>query len=113
MSLRIPFLLVLAMPGLQAQPAKALHDLFDSEWSYEMERQPVRASQLGDRRFNDRWPDVSLDSIAKHDRHAVDVLTRLHSIDRSRLSPEDQINYDLFEQHYRDAIEEHRYRWYL
>lgn len=113
MSLRIPFLLVLTIPGLRAESPKALHDLFDSEWNYEMERQPVRASQLGDRRFNDRWPDISLNSIAKDDRHAVDVLARLHSIDRSRLSPEDQINYDLFERHYRDAIEEHRYRWYL
>ncbi len=36
-----------------------LHRLFDQEWLYDLEQDPVRASLLGDRRWNDRWPDVT------------------------------------------------------
>ena len=71
---------------------KALHDLFDREWEYQLEQRPTRASQLGDRRWNDRWPDVSLESIKKqHDRDRA-TLEELAKIDRNKLSPQDQLN---------------------
>ena len=92
---------------------KALHDLFDREWEYQLEQRPTRASQLGDRRWNDRWPDVSLESIKKqHDRDRA-TLEELAKIDRNKLSPQDQLNYDLFKKNYETGIEEYRFQWYL
>ncbi|MBA3256228.1 MAG: DUF885 domain-containing protein [Pyrinomonadaceae bacterium] len=92
---------------------KALHDLFDREWEYQLEQRPTRASQLGDRRWNDRWPDVSLESIKKqHDRDRA-TLAELAKIDRNKLSPQDQLNYDLFKKNYETGIEEYRFQWYL
>ena len=94
-------------------PAETLHQLFASEWDYQMERHPTWASSLGDRRWNDRWEDSSLEAIEKDYQHRARVLARLKAIDRSRLTPRDQLNYDLFRKDYEVAIEGHQYHWYL
>jgi uncharacterized protein (DUF885 family) len=94
-------------------PAKELHELFASEWNYQMEQHPAWASRLGDRRWNDRWADLSLDAIEKRHRHKLEVLTRLRAMNREALSSGDQLNYDLFLKDYQDEVEGYRYRWYL
>ena len=91
----------------------SLHQLFDSEWEYQMAHNPVRASVLGDRRWNDKWPDVSLDAMRQQFQHAREVLTQLHSLDRAQLSSEDQLNYDVFEYNTADFAEGEQYHWYL
>jgi uncharacterized protein (DUF885 family) len=96
-----------------AATTKALHDLFDREWEYQMEQNPTRASQLGDRRWNDRWPDVSVEAIKKRHEHGRATLEQLAAIDRSKLSTKDQLNYDLFKKNYETAIEEYKFQWYL
>ena len=78
-------------------PAKALHALFDAEWERSMVESPENASVNGDNRFNDRWSDNSLAAIAKRQAEDRAALDTLHAIDRSRLSPADQLNYDTFE----------------
>ena len=93
--------------------AKKLHELFASEWDYQLEQHPTWASRLGDRRWNDRWEDRSLDSIDRQHSHNIEVLAKLKAIDREALSPSDQLNYDLFSKDYENEIEGHRYRWYL
>lgn len=110
------FLLAVIGTSAFAQDAaarKALHDLFDREWEYQLEQSPTRASQLGDRRWNDRWPDVSLESIKKQHEHDRATLEQLAKIDRSKLSPQDQLNYDLFKKNYETDIEEYKFQWYL
>ena len=94
-------------------PAKELHELFASEWDYQMEQHPAWASRLGDRRWNDRWADLSLDAIEKRHRHKLEVLTRLRVMNREAFSPADQLNYDLFLKDYQDEVEGYRYRWDL
>jgi uncharacterized protein (DUF885 family) len=94
-------------------PTQSLHQLFDSEWEYQMAHNPIRASLLGDRRWNDKWPDVSLPAMREQYQHAQDVLKQLHAIDRTMLSPEDQLNYDVFDYNTTDFAEGERYKWYL
>jgi uncharacterized protein (DUF885 family) len=96
-----------------AATTKALYDLFDREWEYALQQSPTRASQLGDRRWNDRWGDRSLGAIKARHHHDLDVLQRLGKIDRGKLSTADQLNYDLFRKDYENDIEEYKYRWYL
>ncbi|HEV2991783.1 MAG TPA: DUF885 domain-containing protein, partial [Candidatus Angelobacter sp.] len=67
-------------PGASA--SKMLHDLFDAEWEYAMRDDPPRASDLGDRRWNDRWRDQSLQAIERRHQHNLDILARLAKIDR-------------------------------
>ena len=92
---------------------QALHRLFAAEWDYDMEQNPTAASNLGDRRWNDRWEDVSLPAIERRHDHDIDTLKRLQLIERARLSPRDQLNYDLFEREYKERIEGFQFHWYL
>ena len=58
---------------------KALHELFAAEWDYQMEQHPTWASTLGDRRWNDRWSDISLDAIVRRHEHNREVIVKLAS----------------------------------
>jgi prolyl oligopeptidase len=100
-------------PTLQRDATAQLTQLFTAEWDYDMEQRPTRASSLGDRRWNDRWPDMSMEAIARRHEHDGAVLARLKAIDRARLSPADQLNYDLFQKEYESRIEENAFHWYL
>jgi uncharacterized protein (DUF885 family) len=95
------------------EATRALHALFDAEWEYTMEQNPTYASTLGDRRWNDRWDDDSLEAIRKREAHAAELLTRLNRIERARLSPADQLNYDLFKKDAEMDVEGFKYRTYL
>ena len=97
----------------QATAAKALHDLFDSEWDYNMREAPEQASELGDRRWNDRWHDLSLQAIERRHQHLLEVLGRLAKIDRGSLSVLDQLNYDLAKKQIERRVESHKFRKFL
>ncbi|HZQ91456.1 MAG TPA: DUF885 domain-containing protein [Terriglobales bacterium] len=115
-------LLILAATAL-AQPApaassvvgagKRLHAIFDREWEYTMQQNPTWASSLGDRRWNNKWPDASLAAIEARQRHRVALLDELKKFPRAQLSAADQLNYDLFRKQTEEAIEEHGFHWYL
>jgi len=85
------FAIGISMPGATAfaqdgPSTKALHDLFAREWEYGLQQNPTRASQLGDRRWNDRWRDVSVEAFKRRHAHAGEVVAELTKIDRARLS---------------------------
>ena len=71
------------------------------------------ASVLGDRRWNDRWDDRSLESIEADRQHNLDVLAELQNIDRAQLGPDDQLNYDLYSGDYLSWIAEYEFRWQM
>jgi len=100
-------------PSTSNGATQALHQLFASEWDYRMEHNPTWASILGDRRWNDRWEDVSLQAIEKDHEHDVQILERLKTIERGELSSLDQINFDMFRREYQMSAEGYGYHWYL
>ena len=109
-------LLTLPMMGRAApssNAAKALHDLFKSAWDQEMQERPEDASELGDRRWNDRWTDRSPEAYARRDQNNHAILAKLAKIDRAQLSKADQLNYDLFQKRYADRIAQYKVRWFL
>ena len=105
------------LAGQNAPPptpeGKALHAFFEAEWDYEMEQSPTRASSLGDRRWNDRWGDNSPDAIRQREEHTRDALLRFGKIARAKLSPLDQLNYDLFKKNLEEDIAGFKFRRYL
>jgi len=75
---------------------KSLHALFDEQWEYGLSRNPEWASTLGDRRWNDKWPDLTPASLNAEHEQELKFAQRLGAVDRSQLSATDQLNYDLF-----------------
>jgi uncharacterized protein (DUF885 family) len=110
----IPAISAIGQTGHPKKPAsKALHDLFDTEWDYSMREDPERASEMGDRRWNDRWADQSLQAIDRRHRHNLEILGSLSKINRSSLSPADQLNYDLFKMQQERKAESYKLRRFL
>src|SRR5918992_1029451 len=72
-----------------SNPAAALNRLFEEEWEWLMREAPTFASSLGDRRYNDRWTDLSLAAIERRQQHRLQTLARLKRIDRARLPAPD------------------------
>jgi uncharacterized protein (DUF885 family) len=103
----------LPLPGADPEATAQLHELFRSDWEWRLEQSPTWASRLGDRRYNDRWDDVSVAGIEAQHRYRLQTLERLEQIDASMLSEEDQLNRRLFERELRSQIEEHPYRLWL
>jgi uncharacterized protein (DUF885 family) len=91
----------------------ALHALFDREWEWELTQDPLWASYLGDRRWNDRWEDISIGALAARQTHRESVLKDLAAIPRDQLSPADRLNYDLFRHQYQMTVEGFQHRQYL
>jgi uncharacterized protein (DUF885 family) len=92
---------------------EALDQLFTAEWDWQMEHSPGWASTLGDRRWNDRWGDYSLEGIDRDYEHGKSVMARLEAMERSSLSPADQLNFDLYVKDLQNDFEAHQLHAYL
>ncbi|HZD51523.1 MAG TPA: DUF885 domain-containing protein [Woeseiaceae bacterium] len=99
-------------PAISAE-ARELNAIFTDEWSARLTRDPLFASEMGVETYNDALPTPT----AENQRRWLDedrrFLDRLHAVNRSALSPEDRLNYDLFEFVVRSRATLARYRPYL
>jgi len=87
--------------------------LLDEHWEARVANNPVEASMNGDRRFNDQWPDQSLRAIEERHQQTREFLRRAYAIDRTELSDDDQLNYELFRRQLQDAVDEHQFNDFL
>ncbi len=101
-----------ALPA-SAGPAEDFQALLDEHWEWQMRENPVRASRMGDRRWNDRWTDGSLAAVERRQGEQRDLLRRLRLIDSSQLSDADALNYDLFRRSLENSIDGQQFRNYL
>ncbi len=97
--------------GPASGAGERLHQLFEAEWERGLVENPIRATYLGDRRHDARWPDLSSDALARS--HAADrgVLEALAAIQPDALSPDDRLNRDLFRRLYEGDVA--AYAWGL
>jgi len=96
-----------------AAPADEFQTLLTEHWEWRLEADPVFASRLGDRRYNDRWQDLSVDGFAERQERRQDFLRRLRLIDSGALSETDRLNYDLFRRQLEDDVEGYRFNAHL
>ncbi|WP_287131021.1 DUF885 family protein [Candidatus Cyanaurora vandensis] len=92
--------------------AQTLDSFFTKEWAYQLAQDPVEASTLGERRYNDRWQDLSLKAVQNRHAHDRAVLKELQGFNRAELPIADQLNYDLFEREYQLKVAEFAYGGY-
>src|SRR5215210_7027730 len=110
----IALLVVAAMHAQTPSPAVAadvaLQAIFDREWEWELTQDPQWASYLGDRRWNDRWPDMTLAAFDARQAHRQAVLKELQGVPVDRLSQANRVNYEIFKQQYEMAVEGYLHR---
>lgn len=93
-----------------ASEAVRLSALFDADWERQLRESPLTASYVGDARYNDRLPDLAPDAIGRRQRETRESLATLEAIERASLSPEDQLNFDIYRTLLRDDIEGQKFR---
>ena len=79
--------------------------LLDDEWNYEVKQNPVYATSLGIKGFENKWTDMSLEAIKKRQDHHYSLLKELSEIDIDSLNLENQLNYRLFIQLQKNSID--------
>ena len=65
----VSIVLLIPLTASAQSPSEQLQTLFEDEWQYNLREYPTMASGLGDKRYNDRWPDVSLKAISARNEH--------------------------------------------
>jgi uncharacterized protein (DUF885 family) len=75
-----------------------LHQLFQDQWDAWMHFDPLFATYVGDKRFNDHLPSATENNYQAWRHQLIDFHKQLIGIERSSLSLTDQLNYDLFDQ---------------
>ncbi len=97
-------LLVVSATG-RADMTSDFRALLEEHWEWTLASSPVLASRLGDRRYNDQWPDDSPAGFERRHNEARDFLRRVYAIERSALPPDEQLNYELFRRQLQDSVD--------
>jgi uncharacterized protein (DUF885 family) len=109
----LPWYLVAAMiasslscgSGRSAAATVELQRLAETYWEWRLQEFPRFATSIGDRRYNDRLSDLSLEAFEKRQVYRRELLQALEQVRRSRLAPSDRITYDLLHRELEAAIE--------
>ena len=81
-------------PSSESQKLQALLDEYFEET---LKLNPILATSIGDTRYNDRFVvGISPEVIEQERRLERDFLARIAAIDRARLTPAEQVSYDIF-----------------
>ncbi len=108
-------LAVLLVPAAAAaeQDGRQLRQLFDDAWEFDLQEDPLFASQAGDHRHDDRLPSVTVDDYRRRLGKEREFLERVQRIDRGKLSPQEQTSYDIFARLRQNQIKEYEFQSYL
>jgi uncharacterized protein (DUF885 family) len=79
----------------QVEAKSQLEALYEAEWQRWLREDPTLATSVGDPRYNDRWPDLSLLALGKTREADRAALAALLKIDVAGLSAADRLNYDI------------------
>jgi uncharacterized protein (DUF885 family) len=93
----------------QGSESERLAKLFDLTWEYVMHRSPEFATYLGYPGLNGRWSDSSFESIAFARATTRKSLEALLSVDRTKITPAEQVSYDLARRRLEQQIEGDRF----
>jgi uncharacterized protein (DUF885 family) len=84
--------------------------LFDATWQEDLADDPLQATQLGDARYNDKLPDMSQETLELRQKKNYQRLQTLAKVKRDKLTPADQLNYDLFERDIKTRIRAYQFK---
>ncbi|HSR52252.1 MAG TPA: DUF885 domain-containing protein [Acidobacteriota bacterium] len=97
----------------QQDSGEALHAIFSEAWDFRLKENPLFATSTGNHQYDDQLPDVSAQAEERRAEYWREILARLDALDRSSLTPQDQIHYDIFRLQTEGRIERVRFKDYL
>lgn len=101
-------LLVTAAPALAA-PSDDLKRVMDQHWAWFLQSNPVYATVLGTRTYDDRIGDISLAEADRQAKQAQSFIDRLKAIPDAQLSPEERTNKGVLTRLLAEQAEGNRY----
>ncbi|NIK42953.1 DUF885 domain-containing protein [Xanthomonas arboricola] len=87
------------------QAAKAFDALLDKQWQYQLQHNPEFASIIGDKRYNDRWSDYSLQAVQAERTATAELLKQFEAIDSKTLDEQRQLSLQMMLGQLRDKLE--------
>src|SRR5215469_2868923 len=87
--------LLFGQPKPVADRVAAQSALFEEQYESDLKNFPERATAFGDYRYNDKLADYSLEAITQRNKTNQEFLGRLHAIDTTGFSDQDQLSHDL------------------
>ena len=91
---------------------KKFKEFLDKNWQDSLEKSPLFASLLGDKRYDDEVSSNSIEDFFIEKEYESYVLDVLSQIDPNNLSEEDQLNYRLLKSDYEISLEGREYPGY-
>lgn len=107
---------LLCLPAAAADspgPLASFRSLVDEAWEFKVREDPLLASRVGDRRYDDRLPEVAVADWQRRLETQRGFLRRLESVDMPALPAAQQVNYRIFKRLLEDTIAELEYETYL
>jgi uncharacterized protein (DUF885 family) len=95
-----------AKPAALPDQTAVFQKLVADDWERGLVDSPTRATWLGDKRFDDRWPDLSLPAIERRAKQREELLAQLKAIDPQQLAAAERLNYRLFRRQLETEIAE-------
>ena len=89
---------------------KALNDLLNEQWEYNMRTNPIYASALGDKRYNDKVDDQSQEAIDRDLEQQRRFLARFEAIDTTGFPDQEVLNQKLMVRDLRMGLEGARFK---
>jgi uncharacterized protein (DUF885 family) len=86
-------------------PDQSLRVQLEEDWKYWMAQYPETATIIGYPGQNARWTDYSQPAIDARNEYLERSVERLSAIDRSRLSADQQLDYDLYRELLQTAVD--------
>jgi uncharacterized protein (DUF885 family) len=88
----------------------ALNDLLHEEWEHRLSDNPVFASILGDKRWNDKLDDFSQETIDRQLADSKKFLVRFQAIDTSGFPEQEALNKEVMVHDLKESIEGERFK---
>src|SRR5215471_3667889 len=88
----VPALLLMNAAAAHATPDPALAKLCAEYWEGTLAASPTYATSIGDRRFDDKMPDITPAALERDRVRMEGVLARARAFDAAKLEPADRLN---------------------
>jgi uncharacterized protein (DUF885 family) len=92
-----------------SERVRRLHKLLGEQWEYALRTSPEFASVLGDKRYNDRWADVSQAAVERNLRQTRVFLDQFSAIDTTGFPVQEKLNHALMVRNLQETLDAARF----